>query len=116
MAGSTFVWVAVAVWLLGGLVLCEVVDHDTEDDPSGHGVTAATQRLEDLAAGMAGMILLQVMVTYLPFFPVVVESAPIDLAAWGRIVAVAVVVALVVAAEKTVRRRLRGPGPVTAAS
>jgi nucleotide-binding universal stress UspA family protein len=36
------------------LVLCEVVDYDTEDDPSGEGVAAATQRLEDLAAGMPG--------------------------------------------------------------
>jgi cation-transporting ATPase F len=59
-----------------------------------------------LLLGMAGMIGLQVVFTYVPFFHVVFESAPIDLASWGRIVAVAVSVALVVAAEKSVRRRV----------
>ena len=36
------------------LVLCEVVDYDSEDDPSGQGVAAATQRLEAVAADMPG--------------------------------------------------------------
>ena len=58
-----------------------------------------------LLLGMAGMIALQVVFTYVPFFHVVFESAPIDVASWGRIVAVAVVVAMVVAAEKSLRRR-----------
>lgn len=34
------------------LVLCEVVDYDTEDDPSGTGVRAATRRLEQVAASL----------------------------------------------------------------
>jgi nucleotide-binding universal stress UspA family protein len=34
------------------LVLCEVVDYDTEDDPSGAGVEAATQRLGQVAASL----------------------------------------------------------------
>lgn len=36
------------------LVLCEVVDYDTEEEPSGEGVAAATKRLEDLAASLPG--------------------------------------------------------------
>ncbi len=58
-----------------------------------------------LLVGMAAMVGLQVLFTYLPFFHVVFGSAPIDLAAWGRIAAVAVGVSLAVAAEKTLRRR-----------
>jgi magnesium-transporting ATPase (P-type) len=58
-----------------------------------------------LLAGMAAMVALQVLYTYLPFFHVVFESAPIDLAAWGRIVAVALGVMLVVGVEKAMRRR-----------
>ena len=59
-----------------------------------------------LLAGMAAMIALQVAFTYLPFFHLAFASAPIDLAAWARISAVAVAVSLVVAAEKALRRRL----------
>jgi cation-transporting ATPase F len=63
-----------------------------------------------LLVGMAAMIALQIMFTYLPAFHVIFESAPIDLAAWGRIVAVAVAVALVVGAEKSLRRRRAASG------
>ena len=59
-----------------------------------------------LLLGMAGMVGLQVVFTYVPFFHLVFESAPIDVASWGRIVAVAVIVALVVASEKSMRRRV----------
>ncbi len=61
-----------------------------------------------LLAGMAAMVALQVLFTYLPFFHVVFESAPINLAAWGRIVAVALGVMLVVGIEKALRRRGSG--------
>ncbi|MGB9374116.1 MAG: HAD-IC family P-type ATPase [Jiangellales bacterium] len=61
-----------------------------------------------LLAGMAAMVALQGLFTYLPFFHVVFESAPIDLAAWGRIVAVALSVMLVVGVEKALRRRGSG--------
>ncbi len=63
-----------------------------------------------LLAGMAAMLLLQVLFTYLPFLHLLFGSAPIDLAAWTRITAVAVGVVLAVAAEKALRRRapLRG--------
>jgi nucleotide-binding universal stress UspA family protein len=44
---------AVATTVMGDrrccLVLCEVVDYDTEIDPSGAGVSAATDRLEEVA-------------------------------------------------------------------
>jgi nucleotide-binding universal stress UspA family protein len=36
------------------LVLCEVVDYDTEEDPTGAGVAAATARLERVAADLPG--------------------------------------------------------------
>ena len=36
------------------IILCEVVDYDTEDDPRGTGVATATERLERAAAGMPG--------------------------------------------------------------
>jgi len=58
-----------------------------------------------LIAGMITMLALQVAFTYLPFFTVAFDSAPIDLASWGRIVAVALLVSTVVAAEKALRRR-----------
>ena len=58
-----------------------------------------------LLGGMTAMVGLQVLFTYLPFFHVVFESAPIDLQAWVRIVSVALGVMLVVAAEKSLRRR-----------
>ncbi len=54
---------------------------------------------------MAAMVGLQIAFTYLPFFHVAFDSAPIDLAAWARIMAVALAVAGVVAAEKSLRRR-----------
>jgi nucleotide-binding universal stress UspA family protein len=36
------------------LVLCEVVDYDTETDPSGAGVAAATDRLDTVAKSLPG--------------------------------------------------------------
>jgi cation-transporting P-type ATPase F len=63
-----------------------------------------------LLAGMAAMVGLQVLFTYLPFFHLVFGSAPIDLAAWCRIVGVAVGVTVAVAAEKTLRRRAAADG------
>jgi len=60
-----------------------------------------------LLAGMAGMLVLQLLFTYVPLFNLILESAPIDLAAWGRIVAVAVAVSTVVGAEKALRRQHR---------
>jgi cation-transporting ATPase F len=53
-----------------------------------------------LLVGMATMLGLQLLFTYLPFFHLAFESAPITLAAWLRIVAVAVVILLVVEVEK----------------
>ncbi len=61
-----------------------------------------------LLAGMAAMVALQVLFTYMPFFHLVFESAPIDLAAWGRVAAVAFGVMLVVGVEKALRRRGSG--------
>ncbi|MGA7689805.1 MAG: cation transporting ATPase C-terminal domain-containing protein [Jiangellales bacterium] len=58
-----------------------------------------------LLGGMTAMVGLQVLFTYLPFFHVVFESALIDLKAWARIVAVALGVMGVVAADKSLRRR-----------
>jgi len=70
MAGSTFLWVALAVWLLDGLArYCSLCRHghphpvwllggdalyEVVDDPSGAGVTGATERLETLAATLPG--------------------------------------------------------------
>ncbi len=59
-----------------------------------------------LLAGMAAMISLQIMFTYSPMLNTIFESAPIEGFAWVRIVAVAVVVAFTVGAEKSLRRRL----------
>jgi cation-transporting ATPase F len=64
-----------------------------------------------LFAGMATMVALQMVFTYTPFFHLTFSSAPIDLAAWLRIISVAVVVSLAVAVAKVLRRRLREPVP-----
>ncbi len=58
-----------------------------------------------LLAGIAGMVALQILFTYLPFFHVAFGSAPIDAASWARVVAVALGVLLVVGLEKGLRRR-----------
>lgn len=58
--GSAEAWNAldVARRLVGDqaccLVLCEVVDYDTESDPSGAGTAAATARLEQAAQSVPG--------------------------------------------------------------
>jgi magnesium-transporting ATPase (P-type) len=66
-----------------------------------------------LLVGMATMLLLQVLFTYLPFFHVAFGSAPLGVDAWVRVAAVAVGVSLVVAAEKALRRRVSRPGRTT---
>lgn len=57
-----------------------------------------------LFAGVAFQALAQWAITYLPGMNDVFGTAPIDLGAWLRIVAVAVVVSCVVAVDKRVRR------------
>lgn len=44
------------------LVLCEVIDYDTETDPSSEAIAVATERLEEVAAGVsADNVLVEVM-------------------------------------------------------
>jgi len=59
-------------------------------------------------AGVGLTLVLQASFTYLPVMNQVFGSAPIDLAAWGRIAAVAVTASLVVALEKRLRRGAGG--------
>ncbi len=58
-----------------------------------------------LLGGAAAMIGLQLAYTYVPFMQRLFESASLDVAAWFRIVAVAVIGYLLVETEKTIRRR-----------
>jgi Ca2+-transporting ATPase len=58
-----------------------------------------------LFVGVAIMLILQVMFTYLPAMNLIFHSAPISFAAWGRILAVSVIVSFVVGVEKWFRRR-----------
>lgn len=53
----------------------------------------------------------QLAITYLPAMNTLFGTAPIDGQAWLRILAVAVVASLVVAADKWLRRH-RDPGPL----
>ena len=55
--------------------------------------------------GIAAMALLQLLFTYAPFMNTVLQSAPIDAAAWARIVGVGFVGYLLVELEKWLRRR-----------
>lgn len=58
--------------------------------------------------GVALMLLLQVLYTYLPAMNWMFHSAPIGLEAWGRILAVSVIVFFVVGFEKWLRHRRAG--------
>lgn len=59
-----------------------------------------------LLVGVAVMLSLQLVFTYVPFMNQHLSTAPISAAAWGRIFAVGFVVYIVVGFEKWVRRRL----------
>ncbi|NTW60873.1 MAG: HAD-IC family P-type ATPase, partial [Nitrospirae bacterium] len=58
-----------------------------------------------LFGGVAIMLVLQVMFTYLPAMNLMFHSAPISFGAWGRILAVSVFASLVVGVEKWLRGR-----------
>ena len=58
-----------------------------------------------LFGGVAIMLVLQVMFTYLPVMNLMFHSAPISFGAWGRILAVSVFASFVVGVEKWLRRR-----------
>lgn len=63
-----------------------------------------------VVAGIAAMVLLQLLFTYAPFMNSALSSAPISAASWGRIVGVGLAGYLIVEAEKWLRRR-RAPAP-----
>jgi len=56
-----------------------------------------------LFGGVTIMLILQVMFTYLPAMNLMFHSAPISFGAWGRILAVSVIVSFVVGVEKWLR-------------
>jgi magnesium-transporting ATPase (P-type) len=56
-----------------------------------------------LLVGVAAMIAAQVAFTYAPFMNVAFHSAPLDAAAWPRVIAVALAASLIVGFEKWVR-------------
>ena len=58
-----------------------------------------------VVAGIAAMVALQMLFTYLPAFNRFLQSEPIDLAAWGRILLAGLVGYLVIELEKWLRRR-----------
>jgi cation-transporting ATPase F len=58
-----------------------------------------------LLAGVAAMIVAQMAFTYVPFMNEAFHSAPLDSAAWLRVLAVALVASLIVGFEKWVRAR-----------
>ncbi|MBN1827897.1 MAG: cation-transporting P-type ATPase [Deltaproteobacteria bacterium] len=58
-----------------------------------------------LFGGVITMLILQVMFTYLPAMNLMFHSAPIGFGAWGRILAVSVIVSFLVGIEKWFRRR-----------
>ncbi|MGM0385133.1 MAG: HAD-IC family P-type ATPase, partial [Actinomycetota bacterium] len=60
-----------------------------------------------LVVGVAAQAVLQVAITYLPVMNTVFSTAPIGLATWLRILTVGVVVSVVVAVDKGLRRRSR---------
>ncbi len=65
-----------------------------------------------LLGGVATMLVLQMIYTYLPVMNRMFQSAPIDLAAWGRILAVSLIAFAVVEGEKWVRRGATTTGRV----
>ena len=58
-----------------------------------------------LLAGVAIMVILQALYTYLPAMNIMFHSAPISLDAWGRIAAVSLIASFLVVIEKWMRRR-----------
>ncbi len=58
-------------------------------------------------AGVAVMVVLQMLYTYLPMANRIFQSAPITLGDWAQILVVAVTVYLLVEFEKGLRRRKR---------
>jgi Ca2+-transporting ATPase len=56
--------------------------------------------------GSAGMVLIQLVFTYVPFMNVIMESAPIGLEAWGLITLMGLLAFVVVELEKWLRRLL----------
>ena len=63
-----------------------------------------------VVAGIAAMVLLQLLFTYAPLMNSALSTAPISAAAWGRIIGAGLVGYLIVEAEKWLRRR-RVPVP-----
>ncbi len=59
-----------------------------------------------VVSGVAAMLLLQILYTYLPVMNTLFQSAPIDTAAWARITVTGVISYLTVEAEKRLRLRL----------
>lgn len=55
-------------------------------------------------AGIAGMVVLQMLFTYAPFMNSALSSAPLDLAAWWRILAIAFASYWIIELEKWIRR------------
>jgi cation-transporting ATPase F len=53
--------------------------------------------------GVAVMMVVQIVYTYLPVMNRLFQSAPIDLAAWGRIVAAGIIVFAIIEFEKWLR-------------
>ena len=67
--------------------------------------------------GIAAMVLLQLLFTYAPFLNTVLESAPISIGAWARIVGVGFIGYLLVELEKWLRRsRQADPEPPVASA
>jgi Ca2+-transporting ATPase len=58
-----------------------------------------------LFGGVATMLVLQVMFTYLPGMNLMFHSAPVSPGAWGRILGVSLITSIVVGVEKWLRRR-----------
>ena len=56
--------------------------------------------------GVAAMLLLQLVYTYLPIMNRLFQSAPIDLDAWARIVTAGIIAFMIVEFEKRLRFRV----------
>ena len=66
-----------------------------------------------LWAGVAVMMTLQLIYTYVPFFNAIFQSAPIGLQEWGMVLSSGLLIFVVVEIEKWIRRRWgsSSPGP-----
>lgn len=60
--------------------------------------------------GAVAMFLLQLVYTYLPFMNRLFQSAPLDLAVWGRIFAAGLAVFVIIEVEKMLWRKFGGVG------